>query len=193
MPFLSAMQLTRASQSAIDRLDTDEARWFAVRVGHKKERVAVAQLHKVGVTAYSPVLTEQRRYEKTGIRTVHFAVLPGYVFVQVVKAQEPLVYRCPYVFNFVRIGRERLDVPAKDIVLLQRITLEKTVSWQLQESEGQLTGGSAVMLVGGSLSGLRGTLVHRKNSNLFLVRIDSIGHDLEVEVDGKYLSVAPAH
>lgn len=185
------MQLTRASNYAIDRLDTELLRWFAVRVGHKKERIAVAQLQKAGVTAYSPVLTEQRRYDKTGIRTVHFAVLPGYIFVQIVKAQESLVLSCPYVYKFVRIGRERTEIPAADIALLQRITLEKTANWKLNESMNQLSDGQAVMLLGGSLSGLRGTFVRQKNSHLFVVRIQSIGHDLEVEVDGKYLRVTP--
>ena len=185
------MQLTRASSYAIDRLDTELSRWFAVRVGHKKERIAVAQLQKAGVTAYSPVLTEQRRYNKTGIRTVHFAVLPGYIFVQIIKAQEALVFRCPYVYNFVRIGRERTEIPAEDIALLQRVTLEKTANWKLSESMNQLTDGQAVMLIGGSLSGLRGAFVRQKNSHLFVVRIQSIGHDLEVEVDGKYLRVTP--
>lgn len=173
----------------IDRLHKNEPRWFAVRVGHKKERVAVGLLDREGVCAWSPFYTEKRRYAKTGEREVRLAVLPGYVFVQIIKSQERTVLQNPYVFRFVRIGRDRYDLPHSDIDMLRRMSLDKDANWKLSSEEASLQPGRLVSLVGGGMTGLSGQLVSRKNGQIFVVSIEAIGRALEVEVDGKYLRV----
>ncbi|MEM6395413.1 MAG: transcription termination/antitermination NusG family protein [Bacteroidota bacterium] len=187
--FLSNGARKKSRRAYIDRLHETEARWFAIRVGHKKERAAVKLLERDGIFAWSPFYTEKRQYAKTGERQVNLAILPGYVFVQIIKAQERAVLQNHFVFGFVRIGRERYDLPQSDIELLRRMSLDKKMKWALQHEMEAWSSGQAVQLIGGGMTGLCGTLVSRKNGQVFVVSIEAIGRAMEVEVDGKYLRV----
>lgn len=187
--FLSSGARKKNRKEYIDRLHETEARWFALRVGHKKERAAVKLLERDGVCAWSPFYTEKRQYAKTGERQVNLAILPGYVFVHINKTQERTILQNHFVFGFVRIGKDRYDLPTTDIELLRRMSLDKNMKWALSGEMETWCTGQAVQLIGGGMTGLCGTLVSRKNGQIFVVRIEAIGRALEVEVDGKYLRV----
>ncbi|MEM6877440.1 MAG: transcription termination/antitermination NusG family protein [Bacteroidota bacterium] len=191
MPLSNGARARFRRDDHIDRLHEQEARWFALRVGHKKERVAIRLLDRDGIRAWSPFYTEKRQYAKTGEREVKLAVLPGYVFVKITKSDERTVLQNPYVFRFVRIGRDRYDLPNSDMSLLRRMSLDRQLKWKLCEAAESWQPGLAVSLIGGGMTGLCGELIGRKNGQIFVVKIEAIGRSLEVEVDGRYLRVEP--
>ena len=102
-----------------DDLDREDPRWFAVRVGHRKEKLTVRLLEREGVECYLPLRDRPFKYKsKTGVRQI--PLLGGYLFVRIVTAQALAVLRQTHVFNFVKIGPDRRQIKQREIDLLRR-------------------------------------------------------------------------
>lgn len=157
-------------QHTIDRLHPTERRWFVLRTAHRHEKKAALHLQKRGVDYFLPLQQTEKHYErKTVVRQT--CLLPGYLFVYITKSEALAIYENPYV-QFLKIGTERLDVPATEIEILRRIVGEKDLQlqWELQPfTKWQV--GQQVELIGGQLTGLRGTFLENHNKGCLLISL----------------------
>lgn len=157
-----------AQSSALDDLHPAEPRWFAVRVGHRKEKVVAKQLELVGVECFLPLRERPFRYKsKTGVRQI--PLLGGYLFVRIVAKQAVEVQRQNYVFGFVKLGRERRQVKPHEIDLLKRLSSDNTLEWVVEEKIEALSPGALVEICRGPLAGVRGHYLNAKNKKTFII------------------------
>lgn len=158
------------SEHTVDRLHATEARWFALRTAHRHEKVAAAQLARNGIPYFLPLQRVRRHYRRKVVER-ELCLLPGYVFVHVSRAALPALYRIPQV-SFLRVGRQRLDIPPAEIELLRRIVgdRELDLEWELTPFTNWRAG-QAVEIIGGRLTGTRGIFVEKQNGSQLIVSL----------------------
>jgi transcription antitermination factor NusG len=154
-------------------LHNEEARWFAVQVGHRKEKVVAKALDRAGIAYFLPLRHRPYRYEsKTGVRML--PLLPGYIFVKIIPRQAVAVQRITFVFRFVETGRERRPVKQHEIDLLRRLSTDDSLEWVAQDKLLTLQAGSLVEICRGPLAGVRGHYLHAKDKNTFVITFGAL-------------------
>ncbi|WP_238749151.1 transcription termination/antitermination NusG family protein [Neolewinella maritima] len=169
MPIISPSYGSGASRrDFVDDLDPQYARWFALRVGHRKEKVVAKQLQPSGIEVFVPLRDRPFHYKsKVGVRQL--PLLGGYVFVRIVTSQATLVLQPTFVFGFVKLGRSRRQVTASEIELLRRISTDHSLQWDVEDAVDAFQPGCAVEIARGPLAGVRGQYVTAKSKKIFLI------------------------
>lgn len=159
-------------------LDLHEARWFAVYVKNKAEKLICEKLEKKQIEAYVPLLNYTRKYaSKT--KQVSLPLINCYVFVKITKAEYISVLQTESVVQFLKIKSEMQAIPEKEIEILKWVVGENLV----EKAEPHIfENGTEVEVVAGNLTGLRGKIVKKQNRKYFLVALENIGYTLEVNV-----------
>lgn len=170
---LITANLKPVSSSFTDDLHPTESRWFAVRVGHRKEKVVCKMLDREGVEHYLPLRDRPFKYKsKTGVRQI--PLLGGYLFVNIVASESLKVQRQSFVFGFVKIGNERRQIKPEEIDLLRKLSSDNTLEWVVEEKMEGLTVGSVMEICRGPLSGVRGHYLHAKNKKTFVITLGGL-------------------
>lgn len=165
---LITANLKPVTSSFTDDLHPTEARWFAVRVGHRKEKVVCKLLDREGVEHYLPLRDRPFRYKsKTGVRQI--PLLGGYLFVNIVARESLAVQRQNFVFGFVKIGNERRRIKTAEIDLLRKLSSDNSLEWVVEEKMEALAVGSVVEICRGPLAGVRGCYLHAKDKKTFVI------------------------
>jgi transcription antitermination factor NusG len=167
-----------------NHLDDHQPRWFAVYTKYKAEKLVVDHLTAKRIEAYVPLLTTTKRYTRK-VKTYSKPLLNCYIFVKIAAPEYTRVLETQYVLGFVKVRKHLVSIPDDEIQLLRRIVGEVE---QVQSGPMSMQAGQEVEIVAGNLTGIRGVLLTQKSKQVFVVRLDYIGVQLEMEVDKKLLS-----
>lgn len=154
-----------------------------MRTPFKREKLALADLTRQGIECYLPMLHEVKRYEHK-YREVDLPLIRSYLFVRLNESGYHPVIACPYVSGFVRFGEEIVSIPEEEMALLRRIVGEGNLQ---DAEEGIFDEGDHVEIIGGKLTGIRGTLVERLGKNRVAIALNAIGYSLIMDIDPAYL------
>lgn len=166
-------------------LDEREPRWFAVYTRFKREKMVQKRLRNRGIEIYLPLQPVTRRYVRK-VKHLELPLISCYVFTRITKREYVSVLEDPDVLRFIRIAKDLIAIPEREMDILRRIVGENI------EAVAEPTGyqvGDAVEIVAGQLTGLQGTLVDKDGQKHFLVELSSIGQTLRMQIDPKYLRV----
>ena len=155
-----------------------EQRWYAAYTSANHEKRVVLQLMQRSVEHFLPLYDSVRRWKD---RKVHLQMplFPGYVFVRVALRDRLQVLQVPGVAKLVGFNGMPAALPESEMEAL-RTGLAGGVR---AEPHPYLTVGRKVRVRTGSLAGLEGMLVRRKNSTRFVISLDLIMRSVAVEVD----------
>lgn len=173
-----------------DRLDDHEARWFALRTKNRHEKIAAKQLLRDGIEYYLPLQQVKRVYDRKVVLR-ELCLLPCYIFVHITRIHERKIQVNPHVW-FLKVGKNRLDIPAEDIEILRQIAGDAELEFTPYEGDDWRTG-DPVELIGGSFTGLKGYYMEQQNKKKFVVALEGFGNltgnseALVAVVDGKYV------
>ena len=167
----------------VNDLHSSEARWFAVYTKYKCEKYVVDKLTKKGLEAYVPLISKTKRYlRKT--KTVHLPLINCYIFVKIIKEEYVKVLESEYVMSFIKQRKDLISIPEQEINLLRRIVGEIE---NVESSEINYEVGRDVEIIGGNLTGIRGTVINIKGKHSFVVKLHNIGFQLEMTIDKSLL------
>lgn len=161
------------------QLDRNEARWFAVYTRYKREKLVRDQLAEKQIETYLPLQKLTRTYTRK-VRTVQLPLISCYVFVRITRDQYVRVLETADVVQFVRFGKELIAIPDREIELMQRVVGE------MQGIEAEpltLLEGDEVEILGGQLTGIRGTLLKKRSEKNFVIELHGVGYALHMHVD----------
>ncbi|HNE28094.1 MAG: UpxY family transcription antiterminator [Saprospiraceae bacterium] len=175
---------------AINHLHETDSRWFAIRTRARCEKSVRQQLERQEVTAYVPLQSFVRQYERK-TRTVSLPLIPGFVFVRINKGQYLTVVSTPHVAGFVKNGADLLSIPEGEIAVLRRVTLEKGL--ELEAVEGVLAEGDLVEISAGTLAGLQGRLLRVSDKKRVQIALERLGYSLLITVDSNLLRKFSLH
>lgn len=167
-----------------NHLDEQEARWFAVYTRYKREKQVLKRLTEKGITTYLPIQRVKRYYTRK-VKQVELPLISCYLFTKITKPEYIPVLDTPDVVKFVRFSKNLISIPEREIKLIQRVVGED-VEVEMEPRQ-HMRKGDEVEIIGGRLTGLKGTLVNREGQKHFVVELESLGYAMRMQVDPQYL------
>ena len=164
----------------INHLHSSENRWFAVYTKYKCEKFVVDTLIKKGIKAYIPLIKTTKRYSRK-IKTYNVPLINCYVFVNITKEEYLKVLHTEYVFKFVKQREELLAIPNEEIQLLKKIVGDSKGNPIVLDNGFET--GQKVEIISGSLTGLKGKLIGKKNKREILVELYHLGIFLKISIN----------
>ncbi len=169
--------------SPSQHIDIDEAKWFAVRTGFRKEKYFVQQLLLQDVEAYVPI-QEIRRVYKSRTKQVSLPLIPNYAFVKIRKADYVKVLRTIGFLAFVHFSGQIVSIPEREMEILKLVVAQEE---ELKCSAESLATGDWVEIKSGQLVGMKGQLVEEKSGTIYQVQLERLGFYLTIDVKSHLL------
>ncbi len=152
--------------------------WFAAVVRPKSEKLVQRLLNQKQIESYVPLVERVRRYPNK-IRKSSIPLLNGYVFVHLDPLQLIRVLETEHVYKVVKFQGKPAVVTPEEIAFLKAITGEAFEAQQVLEP---LAKGDKVMILGGQLTGVKGTLVEFEGKERVLVELQTLGVNLAMSI-----------
>lgn len=166
-----------------NHLHPSEPKWFAICTRYKREKYVCRLLNRKGIISYLPIQKVTRKYTRK-IKHVELPLMNCYVFVQIVKSEYVKVLETEQVMQFVRIGKNLLSIPEKEIDLIRRI-LGESISVTAEKTTYRE--GDKVEIASGNLAGVEGTLIRVEGKSQVLVDLQFLGYTLSMHIDPSLL------
>ena len=153
------------------------SRWFAVYTAPRHERSVTRQFEVRQIEAFLPLYRSLRRWRNGCKVHVDQPLFRNYVFVSLERREYVRVLQTPGVLSLVGSGREPSALPTSEIEALRS-------GLPLREFEPHpyLAAGDRVRIHSGSLAGMVGVLVRKKNNFRVVLTLDHIMQSVAVEI-----------
>lgn len=163
---------------------TSSSAWYGIRTRSNCEKVAAHVLASKTYATYMPVYKARRRWSDRVVE-VERPLFPGYVFCRLNPRERLLpVLTSPGVVSVVGFGKQPVPIPDVDIEAVKKL-LE---SGSGVEPHPFARAGQRVRITRGSLSGLEGILVKKRNEWRMVVSITLLQRSVSVEIDRDCIS-----
>jgi transcriptional antiterminator NusG len=162
---------------------TERFPWFGNRTRSNHERVAALVLRGKGYEPYLPLYRLHRRRAGALIESEH-PLFPGYVFCRFDAKRRLPILMTTGVISVVGIGKEPVAIPDDEIEAVRAVLRSGLPA----EPCGYLREGQRVRVMNGSLDGVEGILVKKKNQFRMVVSVTMLQRSISVEIDGDRLA-----
>lgn len=159
-----------------ERVET--APWWALYTRHQHEKVVADMLTAKGFDVFLPVYDSIRRW-KDRRKVLSLPLFPCYVFVRSQPDRRLQVVSTPGVHMLLTRGEQIAVVPEEEIGAIRRAV---DGSFRV-EPHPFLKVGERVRVTRGSLTGVEGILVRKKNLYRLVLSVDMLAQSVGVEVD----------
>jgi transcription antitermination factor NusG len=171
-------------QENINQLSDKDEKWFAVYTKYKCEKFVAAQLAKKNIHAYVPLMAKTKRYNRK-IKHYEIPLINCYVFVKIKKEDYLRTLETEFVMKFLKNGNDLLAIPENEILILKRVGGQ--VEEALEPDALPMDKGRIVEVTSGQLTGMKGKIIDRAGKKSFVVELQTIGYQLLVNIDLKWL------
>jgi transcription antitermination factor NusG len=174
-----ATRLADTSRSPELRLNYLEPQWYAAYTSAHHEKRVADQFEGRSVEHFLPLYSSMRRWKDRRVR-LHIPLFPGYVFVRLDLRDRLRVLQVPGVARLVGFNGMPVALPKEEIEAL-RASLQRGIR---AEPHPYLKVGRKVRVKTGSLMGLEGMLLRKKNKTRFVISLNLIMRSVAVEIEG---------
>ena len=165
------------SQSTESRLEIDSA-WCALYTRHQHEKTVAEMLSAKGFEVFLPLYESMRRWKDRN-KVLSLPLFPCYVFVRGGLSRRLQVVSTPGVHMILCNGDRVAIIPEAEIDAIRR-TVEGP---HHIEPHPFLKCGERVRVKRGSLEGVEGVLVRKKNLYRLVLSVDMLAQSVGVEID----------
>ena len=165
----------------------ESAPWWALYTRHQHEKVVAEMLEAKGFEVFLPVYESIRRW-KDRRKVLSLPLFPCYVFVRGQQDRRLQVVSTPGVHMLLTRGEQIAVVPEDEIGAIRRAVLG---SFRV-EPHPFLKIGERVRVTRGSLTGVEGILVRKKNLYRLVLSVDMLAQSVGVEVDASDVEPTPS-
>lgn len=159
-----------------ERVET--APWWALYTRHQHEKVVAEVLAAKGFDVFLPAYESIRRW-KDRRKVLSLPLFPCYVFVRGQPDRRLQVVSTPGVHMLLTRGEQIAVIPEEEIGAI-RLAVEGSFR---VEPHPFLKVGERVRVTRGSLTGVEGILVRKKNLYRLVLSVDMLAQSVGVEVD----------
>jgi transcription elongation factor/antiterminator RfaH len=156
-----------------------EARWYAVYTIANHEKRVAEHLVRRSIEHFLPMYQSVRQWKDRRVQ-LQLPLFPGYLFVYLAERDRLRVSQTPGVARFVGFGGIPAALPDEEIDVLRT----RLRNGMRAEPYAYMTAGQKVKVKSGSLTGLEGILVRRKNDTRLVISLDLIMRSVAVEIEG---------
>lgn len=160
----------------------DTPQWHALYTRHQHEKPIARILSSKGHEVFLPLYAVARRWQD---RTKHLCLplFPCYVFIRGGLDRQHQILSTPGVFTVVGWAGHPACIPESQIQGLRQMAESSTRF----EPHPYLACGDRVRIKSGTLQGLEGILVRKKNTSRLVVSLEMLGRSAAVEIDSSCL------
>ena len=152
--------------------------WWAIYTRHQHEKTVAEVLKMKGVEVFLPLYASVRRW-KDRSKLLYMPLFPGYVFVRGALAHRLHVMTTPGVHMILSQSDRAAIIPEEEIQAIRQ-TVEGN---HRVEPHPFLKCGERVRVKRGSLSGVEGILVRKKNVFRLVLSVQMLAQAVAVEID----------
>jgi transcription antitermination factor NusG len=163
---------------AIDPASNGEHHWWALYTRHQHEKVVADVLSAKGFEVFLPLYDSIRRWRDRQ-KLLSLPLFPCYVFVHGGLDRRFQILSTPGVHMALTHGDRIAVIPEKEIDAVRR-TVEGPFR---MEPHPFLRCGDRVRVVRGSLQGVQGILIRKKNQFRLVLSVDMLAKSVAVEID----------
>jgi transcription antitermination factor NusG len=156
---------------------TNRPAWWALYTRHQHEKTVADMLSSKGFEVFLPLHDSMRRW-KDRQKLLSLPLFPCYVFVRGNPSRRLQVVTTPGVHMILSRGEQVAAVPEDEILAIRRAV---EGSWRV-EPHPFLRCGERVRVTRGSLEGVEGILVRKKNLYRLVLSVDMLAQSVGVEV-----------
>jgi transcription antitermination factor NusG len=158
--------------------DPDQPAWWAVYTKHQHEKSVAEMLSGKGFEVFLPLHESMRRW-KDRQKLLSLPLFPCYVFVRGLLSRRLQVVTTPGIHMVLSKGEQIEVIPENEIDAIRKAVLG---SCRI-EPHPFLKVGERVRVTRGSLEGVEGILVRKKNLFRLVLSVDMLAQSVGVEVD----------
>ncbi|MCE9600535.1 MAG: UpxY family transcription antiterminator [Spirochaetia bacterium] len=162
-------------------VDLDSRAWYAVYVMPQSEKKLSKILDRFRIENYLPLVPKQRKWSDR-IKTIHFPLFPGYVFVHIEYWKQRLaVLQTLSALRFVEIKGMPARLAAEEMESL-KILVNAQADLQAHPEEN-FPPGQRVRVRSGMLKGVIGVVGKVKNKDRIFVKLEQCNLFASAELD----------
>jgi transcription antitermination factor NusG len=159
-----------------------QLQWYAVYTTPRHEKHVAELLVERDIETFLPLYRTVRHWKKSCPTLLELPLFPCYLFVRVRRSARGPVLSMPGVLSIVGSPKEPWPLPLFEIEALRfGVQMGKI------EPHPYLKVGERVRITTGSMAGVEGILVRKKNEFRFVLTLDAIMRSVAVEVDANDL------
>jgi transcription antitermination factor NusG len=155
-----------------------DSNWWALYTRHQHEKVVADMLSAKGFEVFLPLYDSIRRW-KDRQKLISLPLFPCYVFVRGGLHRRLQVVTTPGIHMILSHGADVAVIPEEEIEAIRR-TLEGPCR---MEPHPFLRCGERVRVMRGSLQGIEGILVRKKNQFRLVLSVEMLAKSVAVEID----------
>jgi transcription antitermination factor NusG len=163
-------------------LASSSKRWFALSVKPRHEKSCAAALRQKGFEEFLPLYRSERRWSDR-LKEVELPLFAGYAFCRFEAQSRLPILTTPGVLRIVGSGKEPTPIPDTEIEALRSVVKAGLTA----EPCPYLEAGAAVVVDGGPLRGVEGTLLEVKQQERLVLSIGLLQRSVAVEVDRRWV------
>ena len=153
--------------------------WYVIYTRSRHEKVVAEQLWQKGIECFLPLYEKVSKW-KDRRKLVQLPLFPGYLFVRTNITERRLdILKVPSVVGIVGSAGRPEPIEAAQIKAVQNLALRKIPL----DPHPYLATGQRVRITRGSLNGLEGILLEKRNRFRLVLSIDLIRQSVACEVD----------
>jgi transcription antitermination factor NusG len=177
------------NQQNASYLDSEpRAPWHALYTRHQHEKTVADQLHKKGFDVFLPLYNTSHRW-KDRTKALSLPLFPSYVFIRGGLERQLQILITPGVYSVLAVAGRAAVISEEEISAVQRMVS----SSRLVEPYPFLKCGDRVRVKSGSLEGIEGILVRKKNSIRLVLSVELLMQSVAVEVDAWLVEPVSRH
>jgi len=170
----------------IDVVPQEASDWWALYTRHQHEKTVTEMLSAKGFEVFLPQYGSVRRW-KDRSKTITLPLFPCYVFLRGGLDRRLQVVTTPGVHMILFHGERVAMIPRAEIEAIR-----KAVEGPFRvEPHPFLKCGERVRVIRGSLFGVEGILVRKKNIHRLVLSVDMMAKSVAIEIDATDVELAP--
>lgn len=163
--------------SEVTIASVEQPNWFAVYTVPRHEKAVGRQFDARHIESFLPLYQASRRWKNGCQVVVEQPLFPSYIFASIARRDTVKILQVPGVLSIVSTGRDPAPLSTAEVEALRTgLPLRRF------EPHPYLVVGEKVRIVSGSLSGMTGVLVRKKNNLRVVLTLDLIRQSVAVEV-----------
>jgi transcription antitermination factor NusG len=166
------------SSQGIAIAKNEDSDWWALYTRHQHEKAVAEVLSAKGFEVFLPTYCSVRRW-KDRKKVLSLPLFPCYVFVRGGLSRRLQVVTTPGVHMILFYGERVAIIPEAEIQAI-RMTVEGDF---LIEPHPFLKCGERVRVIRGSLEGVEGVLLRKKNQVRLVLSVEMLAQSVAVEID----------
>lgn len=162
-----------------------EKKWYAIYTRPRFEKKAEKYLNQRNISCYLPLIKTMRQWSDRK-KLVELPLFSSYIFVYITNKDHVNVLKAPGVVKYVSFEGKAVEIPEKQIENIRWLLSTDVESDVINES---ITPGSQVEIIKGPLMGLKAEMVHYKNKNIIIIRLNQLDKSIGIQVPESHVKV----